>query len=267
MSHKYTFSTGAQAMIYPSNAVEEHFLVYFHGGGFVYGSKSDIPSALVELFNRHNYTVIAVDYLLAPNHSLKEILDQNFTHFNELKEAVIKEDSFSFCGRSAGGYSMLSLTTRLLEKEQKLPEYLINFYGYTDFDFILKERMISDQTVSSTVISSLDTESVVWDDPLMQRYLLYIDAVQKGKLVDYYGFEETPLEHFSIKEDKLVQFPPIFSSASSTDQEVPFRYSKKLKKVPGSQFVPVYDLEHDFLKQSEDSQVKAVLNKLDQWLQ
>ncbi|WP_208559083.1 alpha/beta hydrolase [Marinilactibacillus kalidii] len=266
MSYKYTLATGAQATIYPTKETVPRYLIYFHGGGFVYGSKSDIPSALVDLFNRHGYTVIAVDYLLAPNHTLEIILQQTVVNVDELKREVIKDAPFSFCGRSAGGYLMLALTKTLLENGRSLPEQLVHFYGYTDFDFILKERKLSDQSVASSAIDSLDKHSEIWDDPLMQRYLLYVEAIQQGKLVAYYGFDKTPLANFSIAEETLQQFPPIFSSASSTDQEVPFRYSKQLKKVPGSQFVPVYDLEHDFLKQTDHPQVQAALNKLDQWL-
>ena len=33
----------------------------------IYGTKSDLPEELKELFTSNGYTVLALDYLLAPN--------------------------------------------------------------------------------------------------------------------------------------------------------------------------------------------------------
>ena len=50
------------------------------------------------------------------------------------------------------------------------------------------------------------------------------------------------------------------------DEEVPFRYSKALKKIPDSKFIAVYDLPHDFLKETDDDQVQMVFSRLNTWL-
>ena len=39
-----------------------------------------------------------------------------------------------------------------------------------------------------------------------------------------------------------------------TDEEVPFRYSKALKKIPDSKFIAVYGTMHDFLKETDHDQ-------------
>jgi hypothetical protein len=113
----------------------------------------------------------------------------------------------------------------------------------------------------------LDQTEIVWDDPQFQRYLPYVYWVQQQELTTIYGLTAEALSDYAIDPELLAQFPPIFSSASSTDEEVPFRYSKGLKKVPKSKFVPVYDLPHDFLKNVEEPQVQMVFQRLARWLE
>ena len=135
MNEILTLTSGGTATIIRPAVPAEKYLLYFHGGGFVYGSKNDLPQALSAVFLNAGYTILAVDYLLAPNHSLQEILTQNEQTFAELNAAIIKDQPFSFCGRSAGGYAMLALTQHLLANKQQLPERVINFYGYYDLAF------------------------------------------------------------------------------------------------------------------------------------
>lgn len=260
-------SNGGEAVLIKPESPVKRVVLYLHGGGFVYGSKSDLPKILADIFLEKGYAVLAVDYLLTPNTSLKNSLLQLQKSFNYLKETVIQELPFTFCGRSAGSYAMLFLTKKLLENNLQLPEQLIHFYGYNDLKFIAKPRKIADITVTKDMIQSIDQKQLIWDDPLLQRYLLYIYAIQQEKLANFYQVNKENIDEFTIRPEVLAQFPPTFSSASSTDEEIPFKYSKQLKKIiPNSKFVAVYNLEHDFLKQTDDEQVKNVLKKLSDWI-
>ena len=268
MSDLLTLSNGATVAVYPTGQTATKYLVYFHGGGFVYGSKNDLPTKLTDVFHQAGYTVLAMDYLLAPNHSLQAILTNLEESFQELKETYIKDAPFSFCGRSAGGYATLFLTKRLIEKQATLPENLINFYGYYDLDFIDNKRIIASQTVTKELIETIDQTTPVWDDPLIQRYLLYVYGVQQQLLPDYYQVTAETSAAFTITPELFKQFPRTFSSASTSDGEVPFKYSKSLKRfIPECKFAAVYDLDHDFLKQPENEQVQKVFSQLSDWLQ
>lgn len=258
-------SSGAKGTLI-SKPSDVGYLLYFHGGGFIYGSKNDLPEPLVTIFQKQKFSILALDYLLAPNSSLSEIIQSTFDNFLELKDTVIKDSPFSFCGRSAGGYLMLALTKKLIENKQALPEKLINFYGYTDLEFIQTKREISNYSVTPDMIQSINLKEQTWDDPLFQRYLLYIYGVQNQKLTDYYQISADQKEALAISPEMLAQFPPTFSTASTTDMEVPFRYSKRLKNIPHSQFRAVYDLPHDFLKETENEQVRTLMTELESWL-
>lgn len=274
MTNLLTLSSGAQINIFSTgNNTYSKYIIYFHGGGLVYGSKSDLPQPLLNVFLKKGYTVIAIDYPLAPNSSLKEILESNQLNWLEIKNNFIKEHPFSFCGRSAGSYLMLQLTQFILNRKERLPTQLINFYGYTNLDFIFQSRLLMQTTEINNLygfnssIGALQTKGIIWDDPLFLRYIPYINAVNKERLNELYGINQETAQKFSLSPTVLTQFPPIFSTASTTDQEVPFKYSKQLKKIStNNYFVPVYDLPHDFLKESNNPQVQNLLLTLADWL-
>lgn len=267
MKEDFLLSTGASVSFYPAKtSAPKGFLLYFHGGGFVYGSRHDIPKTLLNLFFEQNYALLAVDYLLSPNSSLAEIIDTTWSNFLELKASFIKNHPYLLCGRSAGGDLMLTLTKKIIDENLPLPESLINFYGYTDLNFINENRETEQPPLSQVQLPPIELTKKVWDDPHFNRYLYYIYAIQQRQLPKVYDIQSKDLADFALTAEELQYFPPIFSTASTTDKEVPFRYSKALKKVPNSKFVAVYDLPHDFLKSTEDPQVQKVLSQLRSWL-
>lgn len=267
MSDIITLDSGGTASVVRPETPAKGVMIYFHGGGFVYGSKSDLPQALQNIFLNKGYTVLAIDYLLTPNSSLADSLAQMQQTLAELQEKEIKSLPFSFCGRSAGGFAITFLTKQLIEQNKPLPEQLIHFYGYSDLAFINNPRELADTTVTKEMIAGIDQSQPVWDDPFLQRYLLYVYGVQQQKLSEFYQVTQEDSARFAIEKNSLQQFPRTFSSASTTDEEVPFKYSKQLKRlISDCKFVPVYNLEHDFLKHTEDEQVEKVLSSLEEWL-
>ncbi len=102
-------------------------------------------ASLIALFQEQQYSV-SVDYLSAPNSSLAEILALNWQNFQELQATVLKDNPFCLCGRSAGGYLMLALTQQLLKEQQRLPEKLVNFYGYTDLSLLKTNESCSSRS-------------------------------------------------------------------------------------------------------------------------
>ena len=41
-------------------------ILYFHGGGLVYGSREDLPDFHIETLTNAGFTIISFDYPLAP---------------------------------------------------------------------------------------------------------------------------------------------------------------------------------------------------------
>lgn len=268
MSTEERLTNGSTISIFsPQNAASTKYVLYFHGGGLIYGSRNDLPIALRKLFLNQGYTVITLDYLLAPNSPLVDISAALYETFKEINNRYIKHSPFIFCGRSAGGYLMLLLTKKIMTTQEQLPEKLINFYGYFNLDFIENQKDNGHPAIPEEAIHNLPITEPIWDDPQLQRSLLYIYGIQHKKLYEYYGVEKEDQTNFSLTENEISALPPIFSTASTSDQEVPFKYSKQLaKKNKAGVFTPVYFLEHDFLNHTEDEQTQDVLKKLDDWL-
>lgn len=267
MKKQVTLTSGSKATIFmPLTKMAPRYILYFHGGGLIFGSKADLTENLAQVFLQRGYTIISFDYLLAPNSSLAEIFAQLKQTWQELETTIIKGAPFSFCGRSAGSYLMLLLTTFLQKENRTLPQQLINFYGYYDLTFIDTPRSLSSETITEAMIEDIDQTTPVYDDPFMKRYLLYLYGVSHNLLAQYYGITKENQKLFTLTEADLTKLPPIFSTASANDNEVPFRYSKTLaKKSADSKFVPVYYLPHDFLKE-ENEAVTDVFHQLTAWL-
>ena len=74
MKKEWQLTTGASVSLYPAS---EKYVIYFHGGGFVYGTRQDIPASLIALFQEQQYSVLTVEFLMAPKYTFSEILGRD----------------------------------------------------------------------------------------------------------------------------------------------------------------------------------------------
>jgi poly(3-hydroxybutyrate) depolymerase len=104
-----------KANIFLPTIKEKHpVLVYFHGGGFIFGNRDqglDIP--LKEKLLANNYAVVSADYRLAPETKLDEILKDvsdiiKWIKLNGEQKFNIDVNKIVAAGGSAGGYLALS---------------------------------------------------------------------------------------------------------------------------------------------------------------
>jgi len=86
-----------RAMRYDAHAL----VVYYHGGGFVFGGLESHDDICAEICHRTGYEVISVDYRLAPEHKHPTSFDDSLAAF----EWVAKGYTIPIvlCGDSAGG--------------------------------------------------------------------------------------------------------------------------------------------------------------------
>lgn len=77
----YTFATfkkiPLQATFYRPAATIPYqaTLLYFHGGGLIFGQRGDLPEIYLTMLTKAGYGILAVDYLLAPETKLDLIID------------------------------------------------------------------------------------------------------------------------------------------------------------------------------------------------
>ena len=108
-------------------------IIWIHGGALIFGSRKGISNEALTLYLNAGYTVIAIDYRLAPETKLPEIIsDLEDAHTWVVSKGPdlfnIDPARIGVIGHSAGGY----LTLMAGFRAKPTPKALVAFYGYGD---------------------------------------------------------------------------------------------------------------------------------------
>lgn len=269
-----------EGTLYETEAAEAPLLMYIHGGGLVWGTKNDIDQRQVELYTNAGFNVFSIDYRLAPESKLPDIIrdvqnaiewlvqhGQEHADFDPGKIAVI--------GSSAGGY--LALMTGTLKTR---PQAIISFYGYGDItgDWYLKPSPhFSKMTnVPEVLAQQLIGNEPISASPIEKRYAIYLYCRQQGKWIDYVtGVSSegdlTPLHKYCPLRLIDRQFPPTLLLHGDDDEDVPYEESVNMKQALSdagvmSKLITIEGGKHTFDENMEDSQVIDAFNNVIQFL-
>lgn len=137
MTHTYKTVGDCQikADVYrpPAASAPTPAIIYIHGGCLIYGSRKGInPRQLAEYLHA-GYAVVSIDYRLAPETKLPEIiadLQDAFRWIGESGPRLFDVDlqRLAVVGHSAGGY--LALMSGCCARPR--PRAMVSFYGYGD---------------------------------------------------------------------------------------------------------------------------------------
>jgi len=108
-------------------------LVWIHGGGLIMGGRADLPAWQRDAYLDAGYSVVAIDYRLAPETKLPAITEDVEDACRWVRErfsTILRGGSqrTAVIGHSAGGYLTLMAGLRI----QPSPGALVSFYGYGD---------------------------------------------------------------------------------------------------------------------------------------
>lgn len=247
-------------------------LIYFHGGGLIYGDRDDLPSAYIKQLTDSGNHLLTVDYPLAPEASLKSILlcvEQSLTWFKAEFKKTLELTNATYClfGRSAGAYLSLLFGNHLQDPDFK---GIISFYGY----YTLNEpsfNQASSYYQKYPAIPFMTVYQLTQGLPkahasIQERFPIYLSYRQTGQWVkQLLGKDEA--ENFSLTDKDLQQLPPTFLAASDGDQDVPYALSERMARlIPESFFYHVTNLPHDFDTDSTQPAGKKAYTQLIQWL-
>lgn len=250
-----------QATFYrPTDAELKTTILYFHGGGFVFGSRKDLPQQYIELLASSGIGILAIDYPLAPETKLatilkttSEIMDWLINHF--LPE--FNQEHYFMMGRSAGAF--LALANGLYANHLDVqPLGIISLYGYfnlNDASFsvpnrhYLKYPKVNDQTVAAQIQKEPLVES-----ENQNRYLLYLAARQKGDWLNLFLSSSDQKRKFSLSKEDLKSLPSLFISAATGDPDIPVRQSRQLANFHPDATLKLFEVdEHDFDRTHADT--------------
>lgn len=211
-------------------------IIWLHGGGLIFGSRSMIPKEQLELYLEAGYIVISVDYRLAPETKIKEIVEDVKDAYNWVcskgpKLFDVDPNRLAVIGHSSGGYLAFMLGFNVNPK----PRAIVSFYGYGDItkewiqkpnEHYLKESIVSKevayQGVSDSVISG--SQFTGYSD---KRFLFYIFCTQQGRWISEVGANED-IEKFCPVNFITHNYPPTLFLHGDQDIDVPVEQSKQM---------------------------------------
>lgn len=120
----------------PAGAGPHPIVMYFHGGGFVFGDLEVVDKVARSLSNAAQAAVVSVGYRLAPEHRFPTALEDCYAATqwaaDHAQELGMDAARIAVCGDSAGGN--LATTVAMLARDRQGPKlaYQLLFYPVTD---------------------------------------------------------------------------------------------------------------------------------------
>ena len=108
-------------------------IVWIHGGALIGGGRASMQPVVREMLAEKGFAQVSIDYRLAPETKLPEIVDDVREAFHSIRGALAQQCNLDpgrvgVIGGSAGGYLTLMTGTAVAPR----PKALVSLYGYGD---------------------------------------------------------------------------------------------------------------------------------------
>ncbi len=264
--------------VYSSDNNNSPVILYLHGGALIWGSRLNMNPKQIDFYHNLGFTVISIDYRLAPYTKLLNIIDDvkdayNFVCKNS-EMLNINKNKIVMLGSSAGAY--LALLSGTFENK---PKAIISFYGYGDIisDWNAKP---SEHYCKSPLVHKEDAYKVI-DNKITtvgsrERFTYYLYTRQKGIWTsEVSGFHTTKEKQQLIKACPRYMakkgYPitllihgdqdtdvPHFQSVLMSDKLTQLNVLHKLMIIEGKDHAFDYDMD--------DIEVKKIFNEIRDFL-
>ncbi|WP_036500491.1 alpha/beta hydrolase [Nocardia aobensis] len=114
-----TLGTRPAVLVEPPEPAGAGTILYFHGGGFVFGSPDTAMTLTGNLVRKTGFRALSVDYRLAPEHPFPAAIADTVGAYRALLDSGTQPSAIAFAGDSAGGG--LTITTALAARDAGLP--------------------------------------------------------------------------------------------------------------------------------------------------
>ncbi|MGN0070639.1 MAG: alpha/beta hydrolase [Atopobiaceae bacterium] len=230
-------------------------IFYLHGGALIFGTRDDLPKPYIELIRNHGYSLVSVDYPMAPQADIRTICASVAYLWEHAAAELFPKLGCGrtfLCGRSAGAYLALLLAS----KQQAFPvSGVMDFYGYCDLPHTMSAALWQPSmhyrhlmpAIPPRTARSLRGTQILSSAPIDKRFALYAYARQTGRWGELLGITHTNAAQYSVDKEAQKSLPPLFIAASRADEDVPFRCSAELAEAAhDAETFFVEGLEHDF---------------------
>jgi acetyl esterase/lipase len=206
--------------------------VWIHGGALIMGNRHGINETLRDMLVNAGYVVVSIDYRLAPETKLTDILEDVRDAFAWIRSEGAKNfnartDRIAVLGGSAGGY--LTLCTGFLVDPR--PVALVSFWGYGDIagdwyarpdEFYRRQSLVAETEARASVGTTVIAEPAAGN----QRARFYLWCRQNGlwpREVTGYDPVAAPkaLDRFCPLKNVSHGYPPTMLIHGTKDTDVP----------------------------------------------
>jgi acetyl esterase/lipase len=257
-------------------------IIWIHGGALIFGSRKGIANEQLRLYLNAGYTVIAIDYRLAPETKLPEII-------SDLEDAYswvvskgpelfnIDPARIGVIGHSAGGY----LTLMAGFRTKPAPRALVAFYGYGDItgpwysapDSFYNLQPKVDRDIAYKAVGDSIVSSASYRSPKYSRGQFYLYCRQNGLWPLEVSGHDPHMDPAWFKPYEPLQnvtgkYPPTILLHGKIDTDVPFWQSVRMageleKKGIPWELVTQADWQHGFDGRNRDNpSVKEAFEKI-----
>ena len=232
-----------QADMYESSAGSRPVVVWIHGGALIMGRRRDIEPRQLDMYLDAGFTVVAIDYRLAPETKLPAIVEdvqQACRWVREEGPGLFGADPerLAVVGHSAGGY----LTLMAGVDVEPRPRALVSFYGYGDIigpwysepdPFYCRQPMVPESEAYAAVGRHVICGA---EDPpeAERRDRFYLYCRQHGRWPEEVGGRDPGSEPeffhpFCPVRNVTPEYPPTLLLHGDGDTDVPYQQSVMMK--------------------------------------
>ncbi len=221
-----------------ADSAKRPVIVWLHGGALILGSRSAVPQQLKTLAKDEGFVLVSLDYRLAPEAQLPEIVSDLRDGLTWIRKSGPKEfhadpARMVVAGASAGGY--LALMSGFGSKHR--PKAIVSYWGFGDVDgdwttkpseAYRKGKLISKQDAWAGVGEKVLTSSNKQNGRGRSTYFLYLK--QTGRWVnEVAGFDPATdrdkLTPYCPVRNVTPEFPPTLFLHGTADKDVPVEQS------------------------------------------
>lgn len=236
-------------------------IIWIHGGALIFGAREWLSSDQMKMYLKAGYTVISIDYRLAPETKLAGIIEDledayAWVRSEGPKQFNIDPERIAIIGHSAGGYLSLMAGFRL----KPSPKALVSFYGYGDItgswytqpdSFYNQNPTISREQALEFIGSSVISNPPPGQDWPEGRAKFYLYCRQQGIWPSEVSGHDPSSENDWFSDYEPLQnvtskYPPTILLHGEKDTDVPFEQSIKMAEV-----LKQNGVSHKFIKNSE----------------